>query len=829
MSTYLGLGLTMLATLLLEIVDSRLLSVVTWYHLSFVAISVAMLGAAAGAVAVFASPAQFPLAGAPRQLATWAGRFALAIPISHLLSLAIPMPDGQTWTTMDLVVLALVMAVIATPFALGGIVTTLALTRTQAPVGRLYAADLAGAATGCLVAVLLLDTTNLSAAAFAATAIAAVGALAFRRAAGLGVGLGVPVVLAIAVVAAVGNSRDEGVRVIYPKNRLTWNQPVLQSLWNSHAHILAFLPRLEPAFFWGGGRGADRIRNNQALVVVDGEAGTPLTEWNGDPAALDWVAYDVTTLPYYLRKGGTVAVVGVGGGRDILAAIWSGSPSITAVELNDNVLSLLTEHARRFTKIADHPGVTLVHDEGRAYLTRSRAQFDVLQMSLVDTWAATGAGAFTLSENGLYTREAWRIFLDRLTPTGIISVSRWFSRTQASETSRLIALAVSALHDRGVRTPLAHIALVAGGNVATLLVSPTPLSSVDLDRIDAAAALRDFTVLASARVPSTDARLAAILRSSSEAELLAAASDATFDYAPPTDARPFFFNMVRPRAWLSALATSESGVVAGNLRATGTLVAILAVSVLFVVAAIVLPLVVRGRPAMPAGSLAAGLGYFTLIGTAFMCAQVAFLQRFSVLLGHPTYALVVVLFSMILFAGLGSFLSDRVVGARRERFAAATWLLAAGLSVTALAIASLCASAVAWSTTARIAVVVAVVAPLSVLMGFCFPHGARLVQARDESALAWMWGANGAAGVVASIAAVMISMTLGIEANLWVAAAAYAVLPLVARGLATLEAGEAAGGPVAVRAATGVSGSGPVTASASGLTAPTSPAEAPGA
>ncbi|MCC6988147.1 MAG: hypothetical protein IT181_04075, partial [Acidobacteria bacterium] len=143
--TYLGLGLTMLATLLLEIVDSRLLSVVTWYHLSFVAISVAMLGASAGAVAVFVSPARFPVADSRRQLALWAGRFAIVLPLSHLLSLAIPMPDGQAWTAMDLVVLALALGIVAAPFALGGIVTTLALTRTDAPVGRLYAADLLGA------------------------------------------------------------------------------------------------------------------------------------------------------------------------------------------------------------------------------------------------------------------------------------------------------------------------------------------------------------------------------------------------------------------------------------------------------------------------------------------------------------------------------------------------------------------------------------------------------------------------------------------------------------------------------------------------------------
>ena len=376
---YLGLGLTMLATLLIEIVDSRLLSVVTWYHLSFVAISVAMLGAAAGAVAVFVSPSRFPVGDGPRQLATWSGRFAMVLPVSHLLSLVIPMPGGQTWAAMDLVVLALALGIIATPFALGGVVTTLALTRTQAPVGRLYAADLLGAALGCLAAVALLDTTNLSAAAFAATAFAALGALAFRRAAGLPAGLAVPVTLALALVAMSVNVRSEAIRVLYPKNRLAWTQPILASLWNSHAHILAFLPSVGPAFYWGGGEGSEQFQNNQAFVVVDGEAGTPMTEWDGDPASLDWVSYDVTALPYYLRKGGTVGIVGVGGGRDILSAIWSGSPSITAVEINNNVVALLTEHARRFTKIADYPGVSLVHDEGRAYLTRTNEQFDVLR------------------------------------------------------------------------------------------------------------------------------------------------------------------------------------------------------------------------------------------------------------------------------------------------------------------------------------------------------------------------------------------------------------------------------------------------------------------
>ena len=802
MTVYAGLALIMLSTLLLEIVVSRLLSVVTWYHLSFVAISVAMLGAAAGAVAVFAAPDRFRPDRTSRDLALWAGRFALAVPLSHLLSLAIPVPGGQGWTPMDVIVLALVLAVIAVPFAVSGIVTTLALTRTHAPVGRLYAADLIGAATGCLVAVWLLDHTNLSTAAFAAGATGAVGAICFRRAAGLDTGLVVPGALVLALAAAM-NVADEPVHVLYPKNRQAWTVPVLRSLWNSHAHVLVLAPRQGPAYYWGPGQGAEAFATQQAFVLLDGEAGTPMTEWDGNPASLDWVSYDVTALPYQIRKGGTVAVIGVGGGRDILAAIWSQSPAITGVEINNNIIALLDTHHRRFTRLADHPGIRLVHDEGRAFMTRTSDRFDVIQMSLVDTWAATGAGAFTLSENGLYTQEAWRIFLDRLTPTGVLSVSRWFSPQRASETSRLMALAVAALLERGVARPLDHLALVARHSVATLLVSTSPLSEEDLRTLAATSEARAFTVLASPQQPPSDARLNAIVRSQSMAELATATADDFYDYRPPTDARPFFFNMVRPAAWWRASTVTDGGVIAGNLRATSTLIAILGVSLAFVVGTIVVPLAVRGRPALPGRRLTAGLAYFAVIGTAFMLAQVAFLQRFSVLLGHPTYALVVVLFSMILFAGLGSFVSASVLGPGGRRFGMCAAALGIGLVATGLFIAPLCAVAVAWPLAARVATVLAVIGPLSLLMGLGFPHGARLVQQQDPEALAWMWGANGAAGVLASIAAVMVSMTLGIESNLLLAGAGYVALPLLARAIG--EAVAAPGGGLRAEATPGVS------------------------
>ena len=291
-------------------------------------------------------------------------------------------------------------------------------------------------------------------------------------------------------------------------------------------------------------------------------------------------------------------------------------------------------------------------------------------MSLVDTWAATGAGAFTLSENGLYTREAWRIFLDRLTPTGVLSVSRWFS-------------------------PAAHLgdepADGAGGRRAARARHRTGRSTTwrwsrvttwprcwcrrrrcrrRISRtLEATSQARGFTVLAVAA--AAPVRPAA---GRDRAEPVDGGTGgghrrrpSTTIGRPPTRGRSSS-TWCGPAAWWRASTATDGGVIAGNLRATSTLIAILGVSLAFVVGTIVVPLAVRGRPALPARRLTAGLAYFAVIGTAFMLAQVAFLQRFSVLLGHPTYALVVVLFSMILFAGLGSFASAAVLGPGGRRF-----------------------------------------------------------------------------------------------------------------------------------------------------------------
>jgi hypothetical protein len=788
-----GLFCTTFATLLLEILDARLLSVLTWYHLSFLAVSVAMLGMAAGAVRVFLAGPALEGPAAFERLPRLALAFAVSMALSHVVTLTIPLSVHPIASPVGFTAFVTTIALLTVPFYFSGMAVTIALTRTPHPVhpghpkiGSLYAWDLAGAAFGCLAVVPLLDSGrfNLSSLVFLGSGVAAVGAWCFgrygtiaetekhpdswrRRAAAVAV--------LLCTAAIVNGARKEGFEIAYTKSRFFWmSDSIDRTRWNSHSYVVLENVRESRPWLWGAGARQQTAPLRSAWMVIDGEAGTPITGWDGDRATLDWVSHDVTTLPYHLRRG-SAAVLGVGGGRDVLAAIWGGNTSVTGIDVNSTMLGFLTGSHRTFAGIADRPEVTLVHDDARAWLTRSAARFDVIQMSLIDTWAATGAGAFSLSENGLYTTDAWKIFLSRLTPTGVFSVSRWFSPEHVSETSRLLALSTAALLEAGVTDPSAHTILVSRGAVATLLVSPSPFTTADREAIERVAAGEEFTVRVAPWSTGGSERLDRIVRSRSGGELASATADPHLDFSPPTDRRPFFFNMLKLTSFARAGSLPSGGVVSGNLYATTTLVVLFLIAVAMVALVIGWPLLSRGRPDLPAPAFRASMFYFAAIGLGFMLAQMALLQRLSIYLGHPTHTLSITLFSMILFAGAGSYLSDRLrPGAPLEHLlppAAAGYLILLVLLLQPIADGTIYAT-----LAVRSAVAVGMLAPLATLLGFFFPTGIRLVGALSPSTTAWMWGVNGACGVLGSIVAVAISIALGIPANLLAAALLYGLL-----------------------------------------------------
>jgi hypothetical protein len=775
-----------MATLMLEVLDTRLLSVLTWYHLSFVAISVAMLGMASGAVLVFLGGKLFDPERVVLILPPATVAFSIALAVSHLGNLAIPIPGVSGASPREVAALAVSTLVLAIPFIISGVVVTAALTRTRAPIGVLYGADLLGAAAGCLAIVWVLEHTDITSSAFVAAAIAALGALCFSRYAGRsGV---VPALITTGLVAAVALNLTAArpLGIIYPKDQRLWFQEhVIQySRWNAHSNVTVNRPTRTHVFYWGAAANAPTTPANIAYAAIDGAAGTAITEWNGDPAWLDWTRYDVTSVPYHLRNG-RAGIIGVGGGRDVLTAIAAGSSSVTGIEINAALLDALAIRYGDFARVASRPGVTLVHDEARSYLTRTTERFDVLQMSLIDTWAATGAGAFTLTENGLYTREGWQVFLRALTPAGVFSVSRWFDPANVTETTRLVSLGVASLIDFGIASPRENLLLITRDRVATLLVSPSAFTDEDRRRV---ARLRDeygFDLAITPWHESPNPGLQGIASASTHAALREAVRDDRFDYTAPTDRRPFFFNMLKPAAAFlpKNAGAAGTGVVSGNLVATRTLTALGLITAVLVVTIILCPLAYSGRPRLGRGVFATSIVYFALIGLGFMFVQIPFLQRFSVYLGHPTYTFSIILFLMILAAGLGSFASERIDLARRGRVFGIP--IAIGV-LAALEVAVLQPAldvTVAWGLPGRTLVVSLFLVPLAFLMGHCFPLGVRLLGQHSDRVAAWMWGVNGACSVMASILAVMVSMWIAIDTGLLLAAALYLLLLVPMRRL----------------------------------------------
>jgi hypothetical protein len=473
-------------------------------------------------------------------------------------------------------------------------------------------------------------------------------------------------------------------------------------------------------------------------------------------------------------------VVGVGGGRDVLSALHFGATKVTGVEINTNILETLNGRFGDFTGHLDRdPRVRFVNDEARSFIARNDERYDVIQISLIDTWAATAAGAFVLSENSLYTVEAWDIFLSHMTPRGLLSVSRWSFSDRPGEVYRMTALATAALQRRGVADPRAHMAIVRsirgdGGDdapdgIGTLLVSPSPLDAGDLATLKAQADRLGFQVALDATT-ATDETLA---RLASARDLDAVVAAHPINIAPPTDDSPFFFNMLRLRDVLR-LDLLKHGKSTHNMEAVFVLGTLLFTVLLLTVLCIGVPLFVTTDRKALAGA-APLVTFFAAIGLGFMLIETSQMQRLIVVLGHPTYGLTVVLFSLLLSSGLGSALTSRIApeavgSAGVVRLAGLLGLLVVFGVITPLLTHRIEGA----STPIRIAVSAALLAVPGLFMGMAFPLGLGL--ARNRPALTpWLWGVNGATSVCASVLAVAIALSTTISTAFWAGCFCYLV------------------------------------------------------
>ncbi len=787
---YLGIFLIAFATLALEVTLTRLLSVTTWYHLAFFAVSIAMLGMTAGATTVFLRPGWFGKEKLRVNLSKACLWFAAVVPLTLSVLCVTRIEAGGSAGSYASLLLAAVAGLL--PFYFSGVVISAVLTKSALPIGNLYASDLVGASLGCIFVLGGLEIVSAPTLILLCGTVGVVTAFAFgghKHSRRLGVwSLAVLAVLAGLVILDLAT--PYGIRPLVSKGKAIDPGKYVYEKWNSFSRILVQEKKVAKPQYWGRSRMAPDEEIAQYKMTIDGSAATTVRQFRtlGD---IDHLRFDVTNVVYYLRPGGEVLIVGVGGGRDLQSAVLFGYERIVGVEINPIFVDLLKTRFREFAGIADRDEVELVTDEARSYISRTPEKFKVIQMSLTDTWAATGAGAFALSENALYTIEAWKIFMDHLSDEGIFTVSRWYNPRELGEAGRMVSLAIATLIDLGFEEPARHIAVVASGGIATLLLSKAPMSDEDMEMLRKVCGdLRYRLVMGPGRRPQ-NLELNRIASSTTRDALDEAISGSTLNYAPPTDESPYFFNMLRANQVLPAILSKPEeekwpmagitdGVSRGSIVATRTLLGLIVTLAILTVLTVVFPLALkRSRKAVgDRGTpiLWSAAAYFALIGAGFMFVEIALIQRLSVFLGHPMYALGILLFTIIASAGIGSRLSERLPLTRPPGVFIYPVLIVAAILGIRFVLPLLGTHMVSASMGARIAASIAVIVPLGALLGFAFPTGMKLVRSASASEMPWYWAINGAFGVLCAALTVFVSIYFGISVSLYIGAVCYLAL-----------------------------------------------------
>lgn len=763
---YFGVAATSLATLLLELALTRVFSVVYFYHFAFLAISIALFGLGAGGVF------SYVVMGWKGALYEKLGGLALVNAIAIVLCLSFLLSRNAELTTWEMMLAYFVAAV---PFVLSGAIVSLVIGDTIERVNRVYFFDLVGAAAGCAVLVGLLNWVGgPNTILVSATTFAVSSAIWFHLAKSTR-GRVAAVTLGLLLVGLITyNSKFFLIDVKYAKGQKIQGEEFVR--WNSFSRI-ALKP--EPG------------RTDMKSIVIDADAATGVASFDFDhltAAQKEELAYDGPGMPYILRPGAKALIIGPGGGWDVARALASGSQNVTGVEINPIIADVIMR--KKFPNYSQgiywRPQVHIEIEDGRSFVRRSQEHYQVLQATLVDTWASTAAGAFALSENNLYTTDAFIDYLSHLTDDGVMAFTRWGFKPPR-ESLRVVALAQNALKQLGQNDPALNIAVLRAdaqkipgwGAKDTILVSRNPFSASDIQKLQDAAARAKMQVV---YLPgsSVDNAFRQLLTAPDLNKFFA---NYPFDVRPVSDDKPFFFYTVQPRdLWQFVFHASHETADYKVNTALPVLFGLVAISIVATIIVLALPPLVL-KQSLPTGKgTLRGLLFFLFIGAGYILIQVALIQKFVLFLGHPTYALTVIIFSMLLSSGIGSFASRGIIRGDFGRLSLAMVLIVAAILALAAVVTPIAEGGVSLPFPVKVLISVLLISPVGFAMGMPFPTGLSLLEKAMPSSIRWAWSINAASSVLGSAAAMFLAIYLGLKMTLVIGGIFYLAAWLSASG-----------------------------------------------
>jgi hypothetical protein len=780
-----GIFLAAAGVLAFEVLLTRVFSVVMWYHFASMAIAVAMFGLSVGgllpyvirrdgdlppALAARLSAISLAFAAAPyavllafARYPLWAGRLLSVFHQPYFEPFRSAAQRGAP--AADTVQIGLLLILFSLPFVGAGAIFAMAFSR-RGREGTTYLAVMGGSAAGVVAYLAAMQAGSGPAAflflsslfAFAAAAFAGRGAPA-RRAAFLAVA-------GALIAGGAAEAREGFAEIRFVRGR--YEPALLWTRWDASSRVAVYPAAAEEAFrAWGVSPAYDGPAPEQIGMVVDDTGYSALFGTGTDPSSLAAFRHNIASAAYRIRGKGTAAVIGPGGGKDILCALASGGFAVTAIEVNPLVMRATQEEFGRFTgRPYAMPGVRAVVAEGRNFLASDASRYDVIQMTQVFGRVPPSAGAFTMTEDHLYTVEAFRSYLAHLSDAGILTVTRFVHERRVW---RILALARDALKAMGAAEPARHVLVIRDRGLLNILVKRTPWAAEELGAARRFADEMRFEVAISPDLPAGglpgkilagDAQLAA----------------GRHDYSAPTDDRPFFYYTLSPRAFLSSLPGAGAEF---DDRAVALLRGFLLSASLLCAAFLVLPaaLLVRGDPDRPAPAASV---YMFLVGLAYIAWEIVMIRKLALLFGAPVVAFAAGLTMILAFSALGGYLAGRAgsrfpgIGLPVSAALVSAYLFLMGSMIGAMAGAS---------PAARWAVAAVYVFPPAVLMGRFFPLGLRAFAGPEGRPVPFYFAANGAASVLGAALTQAAALNLGYAVTTAAGAALYLGCALILVGV----------------------------------------------
>jgi hypothetical protein len=523
----------------------------------------------------------------------------------------------------------------------------------------------------------------------------------------------------------------------------------------------------------------------QKGIYYDGEGMSAITPFDGNKSSILYLNDIPSSLPHFLLgKKNKVLIVGVGGGEGLLKALLHNFKKIIGLELNPNVVSLMkNEFAEYSGNIYSKKQIQIIKKEARGFIRNSNEKYDLIEISMLDTYNSASSGIYALNETYLYTVESIQDFFQHLEDEGMLAITRWVVNPPR-DNLKLLNICISALENLKIQDISKHIIFIRSIQATTLVISKKPVSESQINILKQFCESRLFDICYYDGIEENETNR--FIKLDKPIYFLAAKKllsehkqnfirDYEFDIKTTSDNRPYFYNIFKMKM-LKYIQEYGTDKIPFTQWGYFTLIILLIPVLIISFILIVLPLFfIRKKRKNLNGKI---ILYFGLIGIGFFFVEMPFIQKLILFLSHPTYSLSVIISALLIFTGIGSYFSDKIFHPKRRIFYAS--LIIISITIFYLFCLDLILPILMdQNEIIKICITILFLMPLGFFMGIPFPQGLVRIKKSDTTRVAWAWGINGFFSVISIILATIVAILMGFQFVFFIASVCYLIAGLI--------------------------------------------------